>query len=95
MDLSASAAMMREAFGSRLRIVLVAAAEPWREQAGFALFHDRLGEFAAGYGAVDACFLVRPDGYIGWRGKSWRDAGLSAHLERTFANAKVVSAGAG
>jgi hypothetical protein len=25
-------------------------------------------------------FLVRPDGYVGWRGASWREAGLRDHL---------------
>jgi hypothetical protein len=27
---------------------------------------------------------VRPDGYIGWRGASWRNGGLAAFVSRTF-----------
>jgi hypothetical protein len=51
------------------------------------LFHDRAGAFAKVYGERNACFLVRPDGYIGWRGLTRRDAGLSAFLDRMFTTA--------
>ena len=29
--------------------------------------------------------VVRPDGYVGWRGPTWRDAGLRAHLAQVLA----------
>jgi 2-polyprenyl-6-methoxyphenol hydroxylase-like FAD-dependent oxidoreductase len=83
-DLAALAQEMRAAFGSRLRIVVITATEDLPDQPGIALFHDRQRAFKDVYGAEDASFLVRPDGYIGWRGRSWRDQGLSAHLRRMF-----------
>jgi hypothetical protein len=53
------------------------------EQPGLTLLHDEQGGFADAYGA-GAALLVRPDGYVGWRGHSWRDPGLRAHLDRIF-----------
>ncbi len=46
-------------------------------------YQDGDGAFAKAYGTA-AGFLVRPDGYIGWRGRSWRDAGLLAYLREIF-----------
>jgi hypothetical protein len=54
------------------------------DRPGIALLHDRQGAFAAAYGTEEASFLVRPDGYLGWRGRSWRDAGLLLHLGGIF-----------
>jgi hypothetical protein len=51
-------------------------------QPGVALYHDAAGSFAKAFGAPPAAFLVRPDGYVGWCGRSPRDAGLTAHIER-------------
>jgi hypothetical protein len=61
------------------------------EPAGVALYHDHEGEFAAAYGTGPAAFLIRPDGYIGWRGGSWRDLGLPEYLARVF-TAQAVNA---
>ena len=83
-DLAAFAAAMRARYGSRVRIVAVTEAGGGPERHGIALFHDRQGAFAAAYGAQAASFLVRPDGYIGWRGLSWRDAGLAAYLGKVL-----------
>jgi hypothetical protein len=44
---------------------------------------DAEGSFAASY-ATSTTFLVRPDGYIGWAGSSWTDAGLTSFLNRIF-----------
>jgi hypothetical protein len=71
-------------FGSRLRAVAVAAGAPLAEPFAVATYGDTEGALSAAYGAQAAVFLVRPDGYIGWRGRSWRDAGLRAHLGRVF-----------
>jgi hypothetical protein len=49
-----------------------------------ALYHDAEGAFSAAYGTQDAVFLVRPDGYISWRARSWRDSGLLEHLGRVL-----------
>ncbi len=73
---------MHARFGFRVRIAVVAAADGLPDQPGVALLHDRLGSFRDTYGDEDASFLVRPDGYIGWRGRSWHDPRLFAHLVR-------------
>jgi 2-polyprenyl-6-methoxyphenol hydroxylase-like FAD-dependent oxidoreductase len=86
-DLAAFARQTRAAFGFRVRIAAVAGTSDWPDPPGVALFHDGQGEFSKAYGAEDASFLVRPDGYIGWRGKSWRDPGLSEHIARIFRGA--------
>ncbi len=71
---------------SRLRIVAVTSAL-LPDQPGLTLLHDRQGAFARAYGGTDASFLVRPDGYIGWRGQSPRDHGLLEYLDRMFPRA--------
>ncbi|GJD54085.1 Flavin-dependent monooxygenase [Methylobacterium crusticola] len=45
---------------------------------------DPAGAFAKAYGAEATAFLVRPDGYIGWRGRSWQESGLKRHLDQVF-----------
>ncbi len=50
------------------------------EQPDVALYHDASGSFAQAFGAPPAAFLVRPDGYVGWRGRSHRDDGLAAYI---------------
>ncbi len=82
-DVSELAAFARE-LGSGVRVAAVTAGEGVANLPGVAVFHDRHGAFAAAYGGQDASFVVRPDGHIGWRGWSWRDAGLLAHLGRVL-----------
>jgi hypothetical protein len=53
------------------------------EQPGLALLHDRHAGFPAAHGAEGA-FVVRPDGYIGWRGRSWRETGMLTYVDRIF-----------
>ena len=65
-------------------IDVVAAGAPLAEPFAVATYGDTEGALSAAYGAQAAVFLVRPDGYIGWRGRSWRDAGLLAYLGRVF-----------
>lgn len=50
------------------------------------IYRDAEGGFAKAYGVSTnrATLLIRPDGYVAWRGGSWRDAGLKRQLERTF-----------
>jgi len=83
-DLAACARELRLRFGARLRIVAVTAAGSVPDLPEIAFLDDPHGAFADAYGAEGASFLVRPDGYIGWRGRSWRDTGLRAHLDRIF-----------
>ena len=65
---------------------------PWRlaaivsgevpEVPGIPVYIDSEGDIAKAYGPRDASFLVRPDGYVGWRGPSWRSPGLATYLNR-------------
>jgi 2-polyprenyl-6-methoxyphenol hydroxylase-like FAD-dependent oxidoreductase len=87
-ELAAFAAQLRERVGDRVRVVVVATAQGVQEQPGVALYHDERREFTAAYGAQAASFLVRPDGYIGWRGRSWDDKGLFAYLAKTLDGAR-------
>jgi len=64
-----------------VRVVGVVPSDATSDQPDVPVVHDEAGAFAAAYGTRDACFLVRPDGYIGWRGVSWRDAGLAEWLQ--------------
>jgi Aromatic-ring hydroxylase, C-terminal len=54
------------------------------ESAGIAVYHDAERQFATVYGAGEAFFLIRPDGYVGWRGLSCREPALMAYLRRVF-----------
>ncbi|HTW27238.1 MAG TPA: FAD-dependent monooxygenase [Acetobacteraceae bacterium] len=83
-DLAATAAALPPRSGSRLRVVAIVAAAAPADAYGVTALRDSDGRFAAAYGAAQACFLVRPDGHIGWRGPSWRDDGLTAQLARSF-----------
>lgn len=81
-DLAAFASEIAQRFGVPLRIVGISAEEHLPDQAGVALYRDAGGSFARTYGPAGTVFLARPDGYLGWRGNSYRDAGLAAYLDR-------------
>jgi hypothetical protein len=83
-DLSTWARETSSRLDGRLRIVAVTGTEGLPEHSGVASFYDREGAFAAAYGPAGAAFLIRPDGHIGWRGRSWREPGLPAHLRMIF-----------
>jgi hypothetical protein len=76
------------ALGEKLRAFplrnVAVTADPLPDQPRVGVLHDREHAFAAAYGASEASFLVRPDGHIGWRGRSPHDPGLRAHLARLF-----------
>lgn len=61
---------------------LVAIADPGRslDPADATILTDAEGLFAAAYGEATVVHLVRPDGHIAWRGRSWRDEGLRARI---------------
>ncbi|MFH5924980.1 FAD-dependent monooxygenase [Roseomonas xinghualingensis] len=79
-DLAAFAQEARSRLDGRLRVTAVTAVADLDEHPHLTLFHDARGRFAEAYGNREASFLVRPDGYLGWRGGSWRDDGLREHL---------------
>ncbi|MBR0649388.1 monooxygenase [Roseomonas terrae] len=66
-----------------LRVVAVTEA-PEADRYGVTLLQDATGDFAAVYGAAAGAWLVRPDGYVAWRGPSADHAGLHDVLARVF-----------
>jgi hypothetical protein len=86
-DLADLAQELFAQFGSRLRVVAISGS-PFRDRFRCPLFHDADDAFSRVYGRTDATFLVRPDSYIGWRGRSWRDEGLRAYLARVLVPAQ-------
>lgn len=76
---------MHAQLGSLVRVAVVADGEPLPEQPHLTLLQDCEGAFSRAYGPPEGAFLVRPDGYVGWRGRSWRDPGMREYLKRVFA----------
>ncbi len=68
----------------RVAAIVPAEAEP-PDIVGAQVLRDAEGMFATAWRpGSEACFLVRPDGYVGWRGASCDDASLRAYLGRMF-----------
>jgi hypothetical protein len=82
-ELEALAAALASRYPNRVRVVAVAD-EPLAQGPGVPVLHDAQGTFAAAYGPSGA-FIVRPDGYLGWRGGSWGDAGLQRYFAGVLA----------
>ena len=80
-DFAGFAGAMRFRFGLPLRAVAVVS-ETLPEPHGVAVYRDDERAFAGVYGREEMAFLVRPDGYVGWRGRSWLSEGLTAYLSR-------------
>ncbi|WP_375293351.1 hypothetical protein [Siccirubricoccus sp. G192] len=91
-DLAGFAREVGPRLGPHLRVAAIAPGAGLPEWPGLAFYHDAEGAFAAAYGKGEAAFLVRPDGHIGWRGPSWRDPGLAAHLDRILTVRPAVQA---
>jgi 2-polyprenyl-6-methoxyphenol hydroxylase-like FAD-dependent oxidoreductase len=72
---------LRARFGALLRVVAIADTE-LADALGLACYHDAEGAFAKSYGRHCTMFLVRPDGYIGWRGDLLHRDDLIAHLDQ-------------
>jgi 2-polyprenyl-6-methoxyphenol hydroxylase-like FAD-dependent oxidoreductase len=82
-ELAGLAEDFRARFGSRVRVAVIGRGN-LPDTYGVASYRDEECMFANAYGSQRATFLVRPDGYIGWRGQSWSDESLHAHLNRIF-----------
>ncbi|PXW51292.1 FAD-dependent monooxygenase [Methylobacterium sp. B4] len=70
-----------------LRVVVVTSDVAGHALPGTELLADPGRTFAEAYGGQVMTYLVRPDGHLGWRGRSWREAGLQDHLGRLFPKA--------
>lgn len=86
-DLAAFTKANRVQWGGFCRVVAIVSAEAddLPNVSGIAVYKDADGTFAATYGGREAAFLVRPDGYLGWRGMSWRASGLVDYWSAVFA----------
>jgi pentachlorophenol monooxygenase len=73
--------------GGRMRTYLIGAATSARlDGNSLPLIVDEAGEFQGAYGATGGNgYLVRPDGYVGFRAAPLSCAGLRSHLEGVFA----------
>ncbi|WP_159711963.1 FAD-dependent monooxygenase [Geminicoccus flavidas] len=80
------AATLAARHGDLLRCYALApAGQVLDEMPGLPLLADAAGEFQRRYGGSGrAGWLVRPDGYLGYRTGDWRDSGLPAWLERVL-----------
>jgi hypothetical protein len=75
--------------GGRARTYLITP-DPGLSVAGLPVIVDAAGEFRDTYGAVGGSgYLVRPDGYLGFRAAPLTATALRRHLERMFAPAPV------
>jgi pentachlorophenol monooxygenase len=75
--------------GGRARTYLITP-DPGLIVAGPPVIVDAAGEFRDTYGAVGGSgYLVRPDGYLGFRAAPLMATALRRHLERMFAPAPV------
>lgn len=81
------AQVARDAAHGRLAVYAVLA--PGVEVGYLALpfVHDAAGEFCAAYGGL-AAYIVRPDGYVGYRAAEAEARGLRAYLGRLFADSR-------
>jgi pentachlorophenol monooxygenase len=71
--------------GARARTYVITAG-PELRVTGAPVIVDAAGEFRAAYGATGGSgYLVRPDGYLGFRGAPLTAAALRSHLGRVFA----------
>jgi 2-polyprenyl-6-methoxyphenol hydroxylase-like FAD-dependent oxidoreductase len=84
--LDALAARARERAHGRLRAFAVMPAEGPRSPLATPVLRDPAGALAAAYSApAGSAYLVRPDGYVGFRQTERDPDALVAHLGRTFA----------
>ncbi len=82
-DANALAQEFAAEWGAFVRVVAILAA-PLPETPYLTGLVDAQGGFVQAYGPDARAILVRPDGYIGWRGPSWRSPGLQRYFERLF-----------
>jgi hypothetical protein len=84
-DKLAIEATERAAGHLRTYVVLAAGVDPAHEL--LPTIRDAAGEFRAAYDAAGGCgFLIRPDGYVGYRAGKITSPNLLAHLGKTFAS---------
>ncbi|WP_137389853.1 FAD-dependent monooxygenase [Rhodoligotrophos defluvii] len=74
---------LKQAWGERIRVVLVAPPEhAIGDVVGAAVLRDSTGAYQKTYGA-DA-YLIRPDKHVGWKGPRYDSAGLDRYCAHVF-----------
>jgi pentachlorophenol monooxygenase len=78
-------AAAREVAGGRLRVHAVLAPGVEERPGCVPAVHDASGEFSSSYGAADTClYLIRPDGYVGFRGAPAAPEPLLGYMRKIF-----------
>ena len=76
---------LQSSVGNCLRVVMIVGPDTKAvEPAGLSVYRDVNAEFANAFTTHPATYLIRPDGHIAWRGKSWSDTGLKEYLGKVF-----------
>jgi len=84
-DLTAAAAAAVEGAHGEMDAYLVAGPGVDTRWTPVPVLHDGEGQFAAAYHAVEGqVFVVRPDGYLGYRGDAADLDALTRYLKATF-----------
>jgi pentachlorophenol monooxygenase len=85
LELEGIAEAAMEAAHGQLDVMLVASSGANVTDTALPLLLDSTGEFASAYAAVGtAAFVLRPDGYLGYRADVADASALKAFLSRTF-----------
>jgi 2-polyprenyl-6-methoxyphenol hydroxylase-like FAD-dependent oxidoreductase len=83
--LEAIGAAAREFVGGRLAVYAILAPGVEQSPEGVSVVRDVSGEFSSAYAAADTClYLIRPDGYVGFRAAPAAEEPLLAYLQRIF-----------
>jgi len=86
-EFEAFAKDLKHSIGEFVRVVVITSNSSVSiEFAEIPVYEDRGGAMTAMLGSDPSTLLVRPDGYLAWRGVSWKDAELMMYLKRVFPN---------
>ena len=80
-----------QAWGANIRVAAIGRTSLTLQVQSITILTDLQSSFAKAYGTEAGAILIRPDGYIGWRGSSWRSPGLTTYLERVFSPREPAS----
>lgn len=83
-DLASDVQTLRASYGDAIRVVEVSSQPLLQARDRLAQLTDSQGEYARTFGPEPSAILVRPDGYIGWRGATTQSPGLHDYLQGIF-----------
>lgn len=79
-EFAALAEHLRAAFGSQIYCLAIAEPDGPQPPESLVCLHDAEGQVRQTWGDGPGAILVRPDGYVGWRGRPARDLDLDRFL---------------